>query len=252
MTAMHFPSLPHPDFAGKTGHGDYADMLVQTDAYIGQMVEAVEQLGIAHDTIVIVTADNGVEDPQNGAGQYTGWTGPWMGTYFTAMEGGLRTPFIMRWPGRVPAGAVNNQIVHIADVFPTIASFAGAQVPSDRAIDGINMGDFFLGKRPVSGREGFPVYVADDLRAFKWRNFKVHLAWQPTKYDPVVRYSTTSKVVDLTRDPREERSVAEPSNRWVEFPISKMMADFMATTKRYPNIPVGAPDDYQPPPPAAQ
>jgi len=69
MTAMHFPSLPHPDFVGKSGHGDYADMLVQTDHYVGQLLQALERLGIAKDTIVIFTRHNGVEVPKNGDGQ---------------------------------------------------------------------------------------------------------------------------------------------------------------------------------------
>ena len=70
------------------------------------------------------------------------------------------------------------------------------------------MADFFSGKRQNSGREGFPVFVGDDLRAAKWRNWKVHFGWAPTKYDPVLRYSTAPKVVDLTRDPRETTDIA--------------------------------------------
>jgi len=246
MTAMHFPSLPHPDFAGKSGHGNYADMLVQTDAYIGVMLRALDELGLARDTVVIVTADNGPEDPGNGNGQYTGWTGPWDGTYFTALEGGLRTAFIMRWPGQVPAGAVNNEIVHLVDVFPTLAAFTGAAVPADRPIDGVNMAEFFLGKRAQSGREGFPIYVGDDLRALKWRNWKVHFAWARTKYDPVARYSTVPKVVDLIRDPREERTVPEPANAWLQFTALPVMGRFLASTRQFPNVPVGAPDEFVP------
>ena len=246
MTAMHFPTLPHPDFAGKSGHGEYADMLVQTDAYVGEMLAAIDKLGIAKNTIVVFTADNGPEHPDNGDGQYTGWTGPWAGTYFTATEGGLRTSFIMRWPGQVPAGAVNNQIVHLVDLFPTLAQFAGAIVPDDRPIDGVEMAEFFRGQRDQSGREGFPVFVGNDLRAVKWRNWKVHFSWAKTKYDPVVRYSTAPKVVDLIRDPREERQAAEPGNAWIQFAGMPVLNNFLASTKRFPNVPVGAPDDYAP------
>lgn len=251
MTAMHYPSLPHPDFAGKSGHGDYADMLVQTDAYIGEMVAAIDKLDIAKDTLIIVTADNGTEDPHNGAGQNAGWTGPWDGTYFTALEGGLRVPFIMRWSGQVPAGAVSNEIVHLVDMFPTLAALTGAAVPTDRPIDGINMAGFFRGKQDTSGREGFSVYVGDDLRAIKWRDWKVHFGWARTKYDPVERYSTVPKVVDLTRDPREERQAAEPHNTWVQFTAMPVMVKFLASTKQFPNVPVGAPDDYAPTAPVA-
>ena len=219
---------------------------MQTDHYVGEMVAAIEELGIADDTIIIFTSDNGPEHPDNGDGQYSGWTGPWRGTYFTAMEGGLRTPFIMRWPGQVPAGAVNNEIVHLVDVFPTLASFTGAAVPDDRPIDGVDMADFFLGKRQASGREGFPIFVGNDLRALKWRNWKVHFGWAETKYDAVQRFSTAPKVVDLTRDPREERQAVEPANSWLQYTGLSVINTFMASTKKFPNVPVGAADDYAP------
>lgn len=246
MTAMHFPSLPHPDFEGRSGHGDYADMLVQTDAYVGRMLAALDKLGIAGDTLVIFTADNGPEHPDNGAGQYSGWTGPWAGTYFTAMEGGIRVPFLMRWPGHVPANSVNNEIVHLVDVFPTLARLTGAEVPADRPIDGVDMSAFFTGKTAKSGREGFPIYVADDLRAVKWREWKAHFAWAETKYSPVERYSTVPKIVDLSRDPREQRQAVEPYNSFVQFWALPILGAVQMSMKKFPNIPVGMPNDYVP------
>lgn len=246
LTAMHYPTLPHPDFEGKSGHGEYADMLVQTDHYVGQMLDTIEQLGIANNTIVIFAADNGAEHPDNGDGQYAGWTGPWAGTYFTAMEGGLRAPLIIRWPGKIPAGHVSNQIVHIVDIHPTLARLAGAKIPDDRAFDGVDMADFFLGKRDKSGREGFVIFVGDDLRAMKWRNWKWHNAWQETKYDPIERFSTVPKIVDLVRDPRERRQVVEPYNGWLQYPFTKLLLDYQASAKKYPHVPMGAPDSYSP------
>jgi arylsulfatase len=103
------------------------------------------------------------------------------------MEGGIRTPFIIRWPGKVPAGRVNNEIVHIVDLFTTLARVGGAEVPKDRPIDGVDQLDFFLGKQETSNREGLPAYVADRLSAVKWRNWKVHFIWQESMYDPPQR-----------------------------------------------------------------
>ncbi len=246
LTAMHYPSLPNPDFAGKSGHGDYADMLVQTDQYVGQILDALHQYGMENNTLVIFASDNGPEDPRNGAGQWSGWTGPWAGTYFTAMEGGLRVPFIIRWPGKVPRGNVNNEIVHIVDIFPTLAAITGVIVPADRPIDGINMADFFLGNNEHSGREGFLVYVGDNLRAVKWHNFKWHFAWQETKYSPVERFLTIPMVCDLTRDPRETRQALQPYNTWVANPVMKIVNDFQESVRKSPNVPVGASDSYQP------
>jgi len=142
-TLTHMPVLPSAAFEGKSGNGQWGDVLMQIDAYAGELLDTLDQLGIADNTIVIFTADNGPEMlPEN-----QGWSGPWSGSYFTAKEGSLRVPFIMRWPGRVPAGSVSNEIVHQMDLFTTFAGIVGSQVPGDRLIDGVDQEDFFLGKR---------------------------------------------------------------------------------------------------------
>ncbi|MBI3465225.1 MAG: sulfatase-like hydrolase/transferase [Planctomycetes bacterium] len=125
FTLVHYPTLPHPDFAGKTGNGDWADALAEMDHHVGQIVDAVEQSGISDNTIVVFTSDNGPEE----GNPYGGWAGPWSGSYFTALEGSLRVPFILRWPGQTPAGRVSNEIVHQVDVFTTFAAIAGAPLP---------------------------------------------------------------------------------------------------------------------------
>jgi len=246
LTAMHFPTLPHPDFAGRTGAGMYADMLVQTDAYVGRLLDSLGEMGIEQDTLVIVTADNGVEDPANGDGHFTGWTGPWAGTYFTAMEGGLRVPFVARWKGGIPAGGVSNEIVHLVDLMPTLAALAGAPVPQDRPVDGVDMSAFLRGERKASGREGFPVFVGSDFYALKWHDWKVHYIWQPGKYAPKEVYSTVPRIVNLLSDPRETRSVGEPFNSWLQYAMAATMGRFMASVAAHPNIPPGAPDDFVP------
>jgi arylsulfatase A-like enzyme len=81
-----------------------------------------------------------------------------VGTYFTAMEASLRAPFIIRWPGKVPAGRVNNEIVHIVDMYTTFAHIGGAEVPKDRAIDGVDQLDFFLGKKETIVRDSPPTW----------------------------------------------------------------------------------------------
>ncbi len=247
LTAMHYPTLPHPDFEGRTGHGDYTDMLVQTDDYVGRMLASLKELGIEGNTLVIFASDNGPEAPENGNGLFSGWTGPWAGTYFTALEGGLRAPCILRWPGKIPPGRRSDEIVHIVDFFPTLARLAGAKVPADRPIDGVDLTDFILGKSGKSGRQGFPIFVGNDLYALKWRNWKAHYIWQETKYSPKVVLPTVPKVVNLITDPREERNVAEPYNTWLQYPMGKVLIDFQRSVKQYPNVPVGAPDSYQPP-----
>jgi arylsulfatase len=145
----------------------------------------------ATNTLFVFTSDNGPE----ATWPWQGSSGPWRGFYFTHMEGSLRVPFIARWPGRIPAGRVSNEIVHEVDTFATFARLAGAAVPDDRAIDGVDQTDFLLGAEK-SNREGFPVFVADRLEGVKWRNWKLVFYeeqrdwWSPPRSLACRRHST--------------------------------------------------------------
>lgn len=240
FTLVHYPTLPHPDFAGKTGHGEFADALAEMDHHVGQLVDAVQELGIVENTLVVFTSDNGPEEML----PWRGWAGPWSGSYFTAMEGSLRVPFILRWPGKVAAGGVSNEIVHEVDLFPTLARVAGAEVPGDRIIDGVDLTAFLLGKQEKSNREGFPCFVGDTLHAVKWRNWKAHFVWQEYMYDPPQRLSNP-RLHNLIEDPKERNNIA-PLNTWVYHPVMKIADDFQASLKKEPPIPPGTPDPYQP------
>ena len=156
------------------------------------------------------------------------------------MEGSLRAPFIIRWPGKVPAGRVNNEIVHNVDLYTTLARVGGAEVPKDRPIDGVDQLDFFLGKQDASNREGFPAYVADRLSAVKWRNWKAHLIWQENMYDPPQKLPLP-KIINLLTDlKRGARRAAQ--NSWVADPVVKIIGEFETSLKKYPPIKVGTPD----------
>ncbi|MGI9491723.1 MAG: sulfatase-like hydrolase/transferase, partial [Geminicoccaceae bacterium] len=137
-TQTHYPLIPHPEFAGSTGNGRFADVLAQVDAYNGMLLDAVDELGIRDDTLFIFTADNGPEALSEGSNtpsvEYIipGSAGPWRGSLFTGFEGSLRVPFAARWPGKIPAGTASDEIVHAMDLYPTFAKFAGGKVPKDR------------------------------------------------------------------------------------------------------------------------
>lgn len=239
LTQPHLPTLPNPAFAGKTGHGDWADMLAEMDANVGQLLDSVEQLGIANDTLVIFTSDNGAEFIK----PWAGWSGPWRGQYFTALEGGIRVPFLARWPGKIAAGRESDEIVHGVDMYATLAHIAGAKVPADRPMDSLDQSDFLLGKSAKSAREGFPIWCADRLTAVKWRNWKLHFFRQDTMFDPPVKLGIPF-INNLYTDPREENPTADT---WVVTPMLKVIGAFNATTKEHPLIPMGTPDPYVPP-----
>jgi arylsulfatase len=130
-TATHFPTMPHPDFDGKSGNGAWADLLMQIDSYTGELLDTLDDLGIANDTIFIFTADNGPEALGYGSTNFTtettmhGSPGPWRSTLFTSYEGALRVPFAVRWPGKIAAGKSSDEIVHAMDLYPTLAKIAG-------------------------------------------------------------------------------------------------------------------------------
>lgn len=197
------PALPNPQFAGKTGYGDFADCLAEMDAHVGEILDAIDALSIRENTIVVFTSDNG-PDPN---WPWQGSSGPWRGYYFTHMEGSLRVPFIVRWPGRVPTGRVSNEIVHEVDTFSTFVKIAGAAVPQDRAIDGVDQTDFLLGKSDKSSREGFPVFVAERLEAVKWRDWKlVFYEEERDWWSPPIKLGVP-KLFNLITDPKEERGL---------------------------------------------
>jgi arylsulfatase len=240
FTLVHYPTLAHPDFMGRTGYGEFADSLAEMDHHVGQIVDAVRNLGVEDDTIVVFTSDNGPEEML----PWRGWAGPWSGSYFTAMEGSLRVPFIMRWPNRVPAGKISNEIVHQVDTFTTFAKLCGGDMPSDRIIDGVDQSDFLLGKQEKSNREGFPCYVGDQLYGVKWRNWRLHFVWQEYMFDPPQKLANP-RVHNLIEDPRERNNVAA-MNTWVYNPTFKIANDMEESLKREPPIPPGSPDPWVP------
>jgi arylsulfatase len=239
LTQPHLPSLPNPAFDGKTGNGEWADMLSEIDANVGQVLDAVDSAGVRDNTIFIFTSDNGAEFVQ----PWDGWAGPWRGAYFTAPEGGIRVPFLIRWPGKIAPERVTNEIVHGVDMFATLAKIGGAKVPTDRPIDSIDQSDIFLGKSEKSAREGFPIFVAERLQAVKWRYWKLHFLRQDTMFDPPVR-NPVPVLYNLFTDPREEKPTVDT---WVVGPVLKIVGAYEQGMQRYPLIPMGTSDPYRPP-----
>ena len=242
FTLVHYPTLPSPQFAGKTGYGDFPDALAEMDAHVGEILDAIDALRIRDDTIVVFTSDNGPDSTW----PWQGSSGPWSGYYFTHMEGSLRVPFVIRWPGRIPAGRVSNEIVHEVDSYATFAAIAGAKLPQDRPIDGVDQTGFLLGNSVTSSREGFPVFVADRLEAVKWRNWKiVFYEEQRDWWSPSTKLGSP-KGFDLLTDPKEQYPMAALRNTWNAGPAMKIVSEFERSLSKYPPIAPGTPDPYKP------
>ena len=250
-TATHFPTMPHPDFEGKSGKGPWGDLLMQIDSYTGELLDTIDNLGIADNTIFIFTADNGPEANDFGGTSLTvetaihGSPGPWRGSLFTSYEGALRVPFAVRWPSKIPAGSESDEIVHAMDLFPTLARLAGGQVPDDRVIDGLDMSEFMLGNTDKSGRDGIIVYMGNDVFGVKWRDWKLHFKEQNAWNDQLHTY-TMPRVYNLINDPGERDNVLFP-NTWVAKAALVQLDEHVASLRANPPIPTGAPDPYTPP-----
>jgi len=232
-TQTHEPVDAHPDFKGKTGNGSFADVLAQTDAYVGELLKTIDELGLKDNTIFIFTSDNGRE----GIRRSFGSTGIWRGTMFSPYEGSLRVPFLIRWPGKIPAKRVSNDIVHTIDLFPTIANFIGGKIPQDRILDGVNQSDFMMGKSKKSARESMVIYLTSELFGAKWRHWKILLKELDTNY--AIQNIAYPSIYNLLIDPKEE----EPEkfyldDTWVDAPLWNVIEEHLASMEKD----TGAPD----------
>jgi arylsulfatase len=221
---VHHPYLPHPDFEGRSGNGPFSDVMVEHDHRVGQILDALEEAGIADDTLVVYASDNG---PDSAYYPQVSNSGPFRGYLGSAFEGSIRTPMMARWPGKIPPGRVSNEIVAIVDIFPTLARIAGGTVPDDRAIDGVDQTPLLLGETEVSARESVLIFSGRTLLAVKWRRFKIFL----TGDDPAPRVRSWKRlwaplVYNVEQDPREENDIAI-SNLWVVEPMMRQVYPFL-------------------------
>jgi arylsulfatase A-like enzyme len=143
-------------------------MVRELDHHVGLVLAALEELNIEKETLVIFASDNGPWLPAGSAH-------PLSGGKYTTMEGGHRVPAIMRWPGRIPAGQVSDQLVSALDVLPTIAAATGASLPADRKYDGHNLMPMLSGKTDKSPRREFAYYNGLTLEAIRRGPWKLHL-----------------------------------------------------------------------------
>jgi len=239
---MHMPTIPRAAFRGRSGAGDWADCLLELDADFGTLLDLVDELGIADDTIVVFSGDNGPEQAE----PWRGTPGFFDGSYFTAMEGSLRTPCLVRYPGEVRAGRQSNEIVHITDMFTTLLGWAGVPPPADREIDGLDQRRFLSGATEASARDGFPFWMGATLHGVKWRNFKLKLYLQQNLFAPALPLATPH-VINLITDPKEQNAIDLPyMHSWAAAHFGRILKDYAESIRREPLVPAGAPLDFVP------
>ena len=241
---------------GKTGRGIYADAMVEHDGHVGQLLKKLDDLGIANNTIVIYTTDNGAEKyawPDGG-------TSPFRGQKATTWEGGLRIPFLVRWPEQVKGGRVSNEILSLEDCLPTLLAAAGEAEITKKLlnghtagestfkvhIDGYNFLPYLSGIEEKGPRDTFFGYVDDGtLGAVRYKDYKFHFSTQDHPgMQAWIMAQTPRKaplMIDLRADPFEA-APTETSNYddWVSrmmfimVPLKDLVGEHVSTFKAFP------------------
>jgi len=168
-TMPHVPLFASPEFKGKSDRGLYGDVIEEIDWGTGRIIERLKELGIDDHTLVVYTSDNG---PWLGKGKDGGSALPLRGGKFSTWEGGFREPTVMWWPGRIPSGAVCDEVAATIDLLPTLARLSGAGLP-ERAIDGKDIWPLMSGaKNARSPHKAFCYFKGRSLgaiRSGKWK-----------------------------------------------------------------------------------
>lgn len=235
----HAPVLPAPGFNDKTNAGPRGDFVRELDVLVGRLFTALNDLGIADNTLVLFNSDNGPETV------HTVWmrqdhdhdaAGGWRGMKRDGWEGGHRVPFIAWWPGRIPAGQVSGQLTNTTDIFATVASVVGYELPDDVAVDSYDMLPVMLGTqddadpvRPYMLTESF--HGEFQLRQGNWK-FLNHMGSGGNNYSkgmlkqyalPEKAPNATGQLYDLATDPDEKTNLF--------FTDSKKRAELQALLK---------------------
>jgi arylsulfatase len=255
-TRMHFRTHVKQELQGVSGQDEYSDGMVEHDMHVGVLLKALDDLGIADNTIVMYSTDNGPH--------YNTWpdagTTPFRSEKNSNWEGAYRVPAFARWPGKFPAGVTLNGIVSHEDWLPTFATIAGAPDIKEQLkagvelngrkyrnyIDGYNMLDYFSGKTEVSPRNEF-IYVNDDgqIVALRYAAWKAVFLENRGEAFGVWREPFTELRIpllfNLRRDPFEKaQHNSNTYNDWfldrpfVLVPLQQLAAKFLMTMKEYP------------------
>ena len=175
-TYPHIPLAASSRFRGKSRAGLYGDVIEELDWSAGEVLQALKRNGLDDNTLVMFSSDNGP--------WFQGSPGGLRGRKGMTYEGGVREPFIARFPGKIPAGQVCRGVTSMLDIFPTVAHLTGATLP-DKALDGIDIWNLMTGKQTQMERD--PLLYFDDihLQCARWGKWKLHIArYNSAAYSP--------------------------------------------------------------------
>jgi arylsulfatase A-like enzyme len=249
-TRMHVWTRLSPQWENKSGYGLYADGMMELDWVVGQLLKKLDDLGIADNTIIVFTSDNGAQKfswPDGG-------TAPFRGEKGTTWEGGFRVPCVARWPGVIKPNTIINDIASHEDWTPTFLAAAGVPNVKDQLLkgykgvdqtfkvhlDAYDMTDLLSGKGPGQRKEIFYFDDSGSLNAFRYGDWKVSFATKDSWWADVAKPRTVPLVVNLRADPFEVTPDSGMYTRWyadklwVMIPAQAIVGQFLQTFKEFP------------------
>ncbi len=204
-TFPHVPLFANPDFDGKSERGLYGDVVEEIDWSVGQILSTLKKLKLDDNTMVVFTSDNGPWLTEGDEGGSAGLLHQGKGSTF---EGGMREPAIFWWPGQIDAGVTSAELATTMDLYVTSLKLAGANVPMDRPLDGVDMTEVLLHKE-ASVRDEIIYYLGSELFAIRKGDWKIHyktlnpyIGEQAQAHDPPLLYN-------LAVDPSEKYNLAD-------------------------------------------
>ena len=214
---VHVPLGVSEKFKGKSEHGLFGDVMMEVDWSVGEIMKTLKDNGIDNNTLIIFTSDNG---PWLNYGNHAGSTGGLREGKGTSFEGGQREPCLMRWPGKIPAGDICNQLSGTIDILPTLAAITNSTLPEYK-IDGVNILPLLMGDKEAKPRDHFYYYYgSNNLEAVRIDNWKLVLPHPHRSYvgvlpandgwpGPYAKGNAELALYNLKRDPGEEYDVQE-------------------------------------------
>lgn len=183
---VHTALFSSKDFAGKSKHGAYGDTAEEMDWSVGQILNVLDELRLANNTLIYFSSDQGahVEEVTTRGEVHGGSNGIYKGGKANNWEGGIRVPGILRWPGVIPAGLEIDEPTSNMDIFPTVAKLAGSPLPEDRIIDGRDLMPLLQGKSQRSDHEFLFHYCNFYLNAVRWHPRNSTSIWKAFFFTP--------------------------------------------------------------------
>ena len=247
----HFPNLPSKQFAGKSQIGQYGDKIMEGDHHVGQILDALKELEIDDNTLLVFASDNGPQgqtarEMGNQGTPDMGNSGPFRGELGEVTEGSIRTFCFVRWPGKIKPGTSSHAMFSIMDFFPSFATLIGSKMPTDRPIDGVDQTDVLFGKSKIGNRDSLLSFIGADLVAARWKQWRFYFTdvhptgigpqRQPGMFSANAPMAGYPKVYNIQMDPHEDLQLGALFG-WTVAPALEAVERYKETLKKYPNPP---------------